>query len=60
MCCRATRINFARNDLNIDGVNVCLSSGMNVTAEIKTGSRRVLDYLLSPPSQHAQESMRER
>jgi len=33
---------------------------MNVTAEIKTGSRRVLDYLLSPPSQHAQESMRER
>ena len=54
------RIRIARNELNIDGVNVRLSSGMNVTAEIKTGSRRVLDYLLSPPSQHAQESMRER
>lgn len=54
------RIRIARNELNIDGVNVRLSSGMNVTAEIKTGSRRVLDYLLSPLSQHAQESMRER
>ncbi len=54
------RIRIARNDLNIDGVKVRLSSGMNVSAEIKTGSRRVLDYLLSPLTQHAQESMRER
>lgn len=37
-----------------------LTPGMNLTAEIKTGKRRVIDYLLSPVQTHAQESMRER
>ncbi|HEZ4908629.1 TPA: hemolysin secretion D, plasmid domain protein [Neisseria meningitidis] len=33
---------------------------MNVTAEIKTGKRRVLDYLLSPLQTKLDESFRER
>jgi hemolysin D len=33
---------------------------MNLTAEIKTGRRRVIDYLLSPVQQAASESLRER
>jgi hemolysin D len=34
--------------------------GMNVTAEIKTGKRRVIEYLLSPVQTYAKESLRER
>jgi len=44
----------------IDGKRVQLSPGMAVTAEIKTGSRSVLSYLLSPIQRFHQESMRER
>ena len=33
---------------------------MNVTAEIKTGKRRVIEYLLSPVQRAATESLRER
>ena len=32
----------------------------NLTAEIKTGKRRVIDYLLSPVQRRVGESMRER
>ena len=39
-------------------VNLTLS--MAVTAEIKTGSRRVIEYLLSPILRYRQEAMRER
>ena len=44
----------------IDGKRISLSPGMNVTAEIKTGKRRVIDYLLSPVQQHMGESLKER
>jgi hemolysin D len=33
---------------------------MAVSVEIKTGTRRVIDYVLSPLRQHGSESMRER
>lgn len=33
---------------------------MSVTAEIKTGKRRVIEYLLSPVMKYLDESMRER
>ena len=33
---------------------------MNLTAEIKTGKRRVIDYLLSPVQKTMQESLGER
>jgi hemolysin D len=34
--------------MDVDGKTVSLTPGMAVTAEIKTGSRRVIEYLLSP------------
>lgn len=34
--------------------------GMNITAEIKTGQRRVIEYLLSPIQKAGSESLRER
>jgi hemolysin D len=39
---------------------VNLSPGMAVTVEIKTGSRRMLSYLLSPLLRYRQETLRER
>ena len=48
------------NRINIDGQDVNLTGGMNVTAEIKTGRRRVIDYLLSPLQTKINESLKER
>jgi hemolysin D len=46
--------------LSVEGRTVALTPGMNLTAEIKTGKRRVIDYLLSPVQTTTQESLRER
>jgi len=54
------RVKMARTALVIDGVTVHLTSGMTLTAEINTGKRRVIDYILDPLKQGAGESMRER
>jgi hemolysin D len=37
-----------------------LAPGMNISAEIKTGKRRVIEYLLSPIQKAGSESLRER
>jgi hemolysin D len=42
-----------------DGV-VQLTPGMAVTVEIKTGTRRVIGYLLSPVMKYRHESLQER
>ena len=47
-------------NLFIDGNLVNLTPGMAVTVEIKTGSRSVISYLLSPLVRYAHESLRER
>ena len=54
------RISLDQTNMLIDGKRVQLSPGMAVTTEIKTGSRSVLSYLLSPILRARQESMRER
>ena len=46
--------------LVVDGVKVSLSPGMALSVEIKTGKRRVIDYLLSPLREYSSESLRER
>ena len=53
-------ISLDKYTLNVDGKTINLTAGMNVTAEIKTGKRRVLDYLLSPLQTKLDESFRER
>ena len=42
------RVTMARTTMNVDGTAVNLTPGMNVTIEIKTGKRRVVDYILAP------------
>ncbi len=53
-------LTLAQKEMNIDGKRVPLSPGMNLTAEIKTGKRRVIEYLLSPVQRAGSESLRER
>lgn len=43
-----------------DGVHVPLSPGMAVSVEIKTGRRRILEYLFSPFAEVASRAMHER
>lgn len=54
------RVRLRKVALVVDGVKVNLTPGMNLSVEIKTGKRRVIDYLLSPLKTHVNESMRER
>jgi hemolysin D len=46
--------------MQIEDRLVDLAPGMAVTVEIKTGSRRVIEYLLSPLLRYKQGSLRER
>ena len=54
------RISLDRTRMEIDGRMVNLSPGMAVTVEIKTGSRSILSYLLSPLLRYRQETFHER
>jgi hemolysin D len=56
----SARISLERTQMQIDDRMVNLSPGMAVTVEIKTGSRTVISYLLSPLLRYKQESLRER
>jgi membrane fusion protein, hemolysin D len=56
----SARISLDRTQMQIDDRMVDLSPGMAVTVEIKTGSRNILSYLLSPLRRYRQEALRER
>ena len=56
----AARISLDRTQMQIEENLVNLSPGMAVTAEIRTGSRAIISYLLSPLLKYHQESLRER
>ena len=46
--------------MKIDAATIPLTPGMTVSVEIKTDSRRVIDYLLSPLAKVGSEAMKER
>lgn len=54
------RVSMDRSTIDVDGKPVHLAPGMAVTVEIKTGQRRVIEYLLSPLLKSVKESLRER
>ena len=56
----ASRVSMDRATMQVEGKQMHLSPGMAVTVEIKTGQRRVIEYLLSPLLKSMQESLRER
>jgi hemolysin D len=53
-------IALQESGMRINGTEIPLTPGMTVTAEIKTDSRRVIDYLFSPIAKVASEAMTER
>lgn len=54
------KVRLARDRLAVDGRDAAITAGMTGSVEIKTGSRRLIEYLLSPLLQHGRESLRER
>jgi hemolysin D len=56
----AARVSLDRMQMQVEDKLVSLTPGMAVTVEIKTGSRRVIEYVLSPILRYKQESLRER
>ncbi len=54
------RVSLADPSILTEQGRMSLEPGMAVTAEIKTGQRRLISYLLSPLLSYRQESMRER
>lgn len=53
-------LNLNSTTIDVDGRPIKLSPGMNLTAEIKTGKRRIIEFLLSPVQRATSESLRER
>ena len=56
----AARVSLDRTQMDVEDKRVNLSPGMAVTIEIKTGSRSIISYLLSPLIRYKHESLRER
>ncbi|NOI77364.1 HlyD family type I secretion periplasmic adaptor subunit [Vibrio coralliilyticus] len=55
-----TRIQLSRSTIAVEDQTIPLQAGMSTTAEIRTGQRRVIEYLLSPLQQYQSEALRER
>jgi len=53
-------VSLDQTAMKIDNAIIPLTPGMTVTVEIRTDSRRVIDYLLSPLAKVASEAARER
>lgn len=49
-----------KSTLMVDEREVQLIPGMAVTAEVKTGKRRLIEYVMAPLLRYKQESIRER
>lgn len=54
------RVGLARAAMSLDTGEVPLTPGMAVTVEFKLGSRRIIEFLLSPLLRYKAESIRER
>jgi hemolysin D len=56
----SARVSLDRAQMDVDGRLVKLGPGMAVTVEVKTGSRRIISYLISPLVRYKHEVLRER
>lgn len=54
------RIEMSAYQIQVDKRMVSLSPGMATTVEVKTGNRRVLEYVLTPLLRYKNESLKER
>lgn len=56
----SVRIALDKSHIQIEEKSMPLSAGMSVSAEVRTGTRRVIEYVLSPLVQHQHEALHER
>lgn len=56
----STKVLLDRANININGKPTPLLPGMSATVEIKTGDRRIIEYVLSPLVRHQREALSER
>ena len=54
------RVKLDTQMIQIRGREIALSPGMTATAEIKTGTRRIIEFVLSPLLRYRDEALRER
>lgn len=54
------RVRLAHDTLQVDGRTVRVSPGMAVIVEVKTGTRRLIEFFLGPLLRYADEGLRER
>lgn len=55
-----SRVLLKQTAIRVEDKLINLSPGMAVTVEVKTGQRRLIEYILSPVMQYVDESVRER
>jgi HlyD family type I secretion membrane fusion protein len=53
-------LSLRKTSMDIDGAQIPLRPGMTAPVEVKTGKRRILEYLFSPLVQTVSSAMRER
>lgn len=53
-------LNLSREYLDIDGKRIALVPGMSIVSEVRTGRRRIIDYLLGPIQRAVDEGLHER
>ena len=56
----SARVHLDQDHLMVEGNRVRLSPGMSVTTEVKTGTRRIIEFFLAPLLRYQQESLGER
>jgi membrane fusion protein, hemolysin D len=56
----SARVALDETQMQVEDKFVNLEPGMAVTVEIKTGKRRIIEYLMSPLLRYQHESLRER
>jgi len=53
-------VSLEGTQMQVEDKMVNLAPGMAVTVEVKTGRRRIIEYVMSPLLRYRQESLRER
>lgn len=56
----AVKVLLDKTTLDVEGKTTPITPGMAVNVEIKTGDRRIIEYVLSPLLRHTHEALRER
>lgn len=56
----AARVTLDQTTVDVDGKLAKLTPGMAATVEVKTGKRKIIEYLLSPLMRMTDEAGRER